>query len=68
MKRVLLTALAEFDLAEAQDFYAPNGNWVVLHFLENVDKAISDLAHTAGIHSMYYGHYRVGIPHFPFSV
>lgn len=30
--------------------------------------AISDLAHTAGIHSMYYGHYRVGIPHFPFSI
>lgn len=68
MKRVLLTALAEFDLIEAQDFYAPNGDWVVLHFLENVDRAISDLAHTAGIHSMYYGHYRVGIPHFPFSV
>lgn len=32
MKRVLLTALAEFDLIEAQDFYAPNGDWVVSHF------------------------------------
>lgn len=66
--RVRLTALAEFDLIEAQDFYAPSGEWIVSHFLENVDKALTELAYTAGIHSMYYGHYRVGIPHFPFSV
>jgi plasmid stabilization system protein ParE len=68
MARVRLTALAEFDLIEAQDFYAPNGGWVVDHFMKNIDKALSDLAETAGIHSQYYGHYRVGVPHFPFSI
>jgi len=36
MKRVRLTALAEFDLIEAQDFYALHGAWVLDHFMENV--------------------------------
>ena len=36
MKRVRLTALAEFDLVEAQNFYAPNGAWVLDHFMENI--------------------------------
>lgn len=68
MARVRLTALAEFDLIEAQDFYAPSGAWVVDHFMENINKALTDLAETFGIHSRYYGHYRVGVPHFPFSI
>lgn len=66
--RVRLTALAEFDLAEAQDFYAPNGGWVVEHFMKNIDLALGNLAETAGIHSRYFGHYRLGVPHFPFSI
>ena len=45
MKRVRLTALAEFDLAEAQDFYAPNGAWVLDHFMENVTAAPRIAAH-----------------------
>ena len=32
MKNVRLTALAELDLVEAQDFYAPNGEWGLDHF------------------------------------
>ena len=32
------------------------------------DMARVRLAETAGIHSQYYGHYRVGVPHFPFSI
>lgn len=32
MKPIRITALAEFDLAEAQDFYAPHGAWVVGHY------------------------------------
>ena len=68
MKRVGITALAEFDLAEAQDFYAQAGDWVVDHFLNCIDEALSALATTAGIHPVRFGHHRVGVPHFPFSV
>ena len=68
MKTVRLTALAEFDLAEAQDFYAPHGGWVVAHFMEAVDAAFTDLSRTAGIHPVHFGHHRMGVPHFPFSV
>lgn len=35
-----LTALAEFDLIEAQDFYAPKGTWVLDHFMSS--KAVLD--------------------------
>jgi hypothetical protein len=38
-KRVRLTALAEFDLIEAQNFYAPTGAWVLDHFMTNIDRA-----------------------------
>ena len=66
--KVRLTALAEFDLVEAQDFYAPAGAWVVDHFMESVDEAMDILSRTAGIHPEYYGHHRMAVPHFPFSV
>ena len=68
MKRVRLTALAEFDLAEAQDFYAASGAWVLDHFMENVDRALVDLSDFAGIHPVHFGHHRMGVPHFPFSI
>ena len=63
-----LTALAEFDLIEAQDFYAPKGDWVLEHFMRSFDKAMDDLANHAGIHPVHYGHYCMPVPHFPFSV
>jgi plasmid stabilization system protein ParE len=68
MRRVRLTALAEFDLVEAQDFYAPNGAWVLDHFMESIDRAIIDLSESAGIHPVRFGHHRMGVPHFPFSI
>ena len=68
MKRIRLTALAEFDLAEAQDFYAANGAWVLDHFMENIDQALADLSNFAGIHPIRFGHHRMGVPHFPFSI
>ena len=68
VKRIRITALAEFDLAEAQDFYAQAGLWVVDHFLECVDKAFSGLVITAGIHPVRFGHHRTSVPHFPFSI
>ena len=68
MRRVRLTALAEFDLVEAQDFYAPNGAWVLDHFMESIDAALVDLVDFAGIHPIRFGHHRMGVPHFPFSI
>lgn len=68
MKNVRITALAEFDIAEAQDFYAPSGDWVLDHFMACMTKAIDDLAEFAGIHPVRYGHHRMGVPHFPFSI
>ena len=68
MKRVRLTALAEFDLVEAQDFYAPNGAWVLDHFMGCIDQALTDLAEFAGIHPVHFGHHRMRVPHFPFSI
>lgn len=67
-KRVRLTVLAEFDLIEAQNFYAPNGAWVLGHFMDNIDRALTELSVQAGIHPVFYGHHRMGVPHFPFSV
>lgn len=67
-KRVRLTALAEFDLVEAQNFYAPSGAWVVEHFMTSIDQALTKLSAMAGIHPMFYGHFRMGVPHFPFSI
>ena len=54
MKRVRLTALAEFDLIEAQDFYMRSGNWVVAHFMECLDEAFQSLSDFAGIHPIVY--------------
>ena len=68
MRRVRLTALAEFDLVEAQDFYAPSGAWVLDHFMANIDRALTDLAEFAGIHPVHFGHHRMGVSHFPFSI
>jgi len=68
MKRVRLTALAEFDIAEAQDFYALRGTWVLNHFMNSIAEAFSALADHAGIHPIVYGHHRMGVPHFPFSI
>ena len=68
MKRVRLTALAEFDIIEAQNFYAQSGEWVLDHFMENLSAALDSLAEYAGIHAVHYGHHRMGVPHFPFSV
>ncbi len=68
MKNVRLTALAEFDLIEAQDFYASSGDWVLDHFMHSIDEAFSSLAETAGIHPVRYGHHRMSVPHFPFSI
>lgn len=68
MKHVRLTALAEFDLVQAQDFYAQSGAWVLDHFLNCIDQAFTDLADYAGIHPVVYGHHRMGVPHFPFSI
>ena len=42
MKNVRLTALAEFDLIEAQDFYAPGGDWVLDHFMRSINNALDD--------------------------
>jgi len=67
-RRVRLTALAEFDLVEAQDFYAPDGAWVLDHFIESIDHALTSLAEFAGIHPIHFGHHRMGMPHFPFSI
>lgn len=67
-KRVRLTALAEFDLVEAQDFYASNGAWVLDHFMTNIDAALTDLATFAGIHPIFFNHHRMPVPHFPFSI
>ena len=63
-----LTALAEFDLIEAQDFYAPKGAWVLDHFMSSFDEAMDDLEKHAGIHPKHYGHHCAPVPHFPFSV
>ena len=68
MKRVRLTALAEFDLVQAQDFYAQNGDWVLDHFMNCINEAFAALANYAGIHPVVYGHHRMSVPHFPFSV
>ncbi len=68
MKRVQLTALAEFDLVQAQDFYTQSGDWVLDHFMSCINEALTSLADFAGIHPIVYGHYRMGVPHFPFSV
>jgi len=68
MNRVRLTALAEFDLVEAQDFYALRGAWVLDHFMDCINEAFANLADHAGIHPIRYGHHRMGVPHFPFSV
>ena len=68
MKAVRLTALAEFDLVEAQDFYAPSGVWVLDHFMNAIDDAFTNLADSAGMHPVRYGHHRLGVPHFPFSI
>ena len=68
MKAVRLTALAEFDLVEAQDFYAPSGAWVLDHFMNCIDSAFTNLAEFAGMHPVRYGHHRMGVPHFPFSI
>lgn len=68
MKTVRLTALAEFDLVEAQDFYAPSGDWVLDHFMDSISEAFDRLAELAGIHPIRYGHHRMGVPHFPFSI
>jgi len=68
MNNVRLTALAEFDLIEAQDFYATSGDWVLDHFMRSIDNALDDLAEFAGIHPLRYGHHRMGVPHFPFSI
>jgi len=68
MKRVRLTALAEFDLCEAQDFYTQNGAWVVDHFMDCINQTFSDLEDEAGIHPVVYGHHRMPVPHFPFSI
>ena len=66
--RVRLTALAEFDLVEAQDFYVSAGIWVVDHFMECIEEAMSSIGRMAGIHPMRFGHHRAPVPHFPFSV
>ena len=63
-----LTALAEFDLIEAQDFYAPKGNWVLTHFMNSISEAMDELGKFAGIHPIRYGHHCMPVPHFPFSV
>ena len=68
MRNVRLTALAEFDIVEAQDFYAPSGDWVLDHFMASINKAMEDLSAFAGIHPMRFGHHRMGVPHFPFSI
>ena len=68
MKRVRLTALAEFDLIEAQDFYMRSGEWVAAHFMDSIDEAFRKLSDFAGIHPIVYGHHRMHVPHFPFSV
>jgi len=68
MRSVRLTALAEFDLVEAQDFYAPKGAWVLDHFIACVTAGIERLADFAGVHPVRYGHHRAGVPHFPFSI
>ena len=68
MKAVRLTALAEFDLVEAQDFDAPSGAWVLDHFMNCIDSAFTNLAEFAGMHPVRYGHHRMGVPHFPFSI
>jgi len=68
MKQVRLTALAEFDLADAQDFYAQSGAWVLDHFMHSIDETFADLADYAGVHPVVYGHHRMGVKHFPFSV
>ncbi len=68
MKKIRLTALAEFDLVAAQDFYARSGAWVLNHFMNCIDKAVDDLAMYAGVHPIHYGHHRMGVKHFPFSV
>lgn len=68
MKRVRLTALVEFDIMEAQDFYLRSGEWVVAHFMESVDEAIRKLSGLAGMHPIVYGYHRMRVPHFPFSV
>ena len=43
-KHVRLTALAEFDLVEAQNFYAPSGAWVVDYFMTSIDQALTKLS------------------------
>ena len=40
-----LTALAEFDLVEAQDFYAPKGTWVLDHFMDSIAEAMDNLSY-----------------------
>ena len=40
--RPKLTALAEFDLIEAQNFYASKGDWVLGHFMKSIVKTVLD--------------------------
>ena len=63
-----LTALAEFDLIEAQDFYAAKGNWVLTHFMNSISEAMDGLGKFAGIHPIRYGLHCMPVSHFPFSV
>lgn len=65
---VRLTALAEFDLVSAQDFYARSGAWVLNHFMDGIDEALDDLSSYAGMHPVRFGHHRMGVKHFPFSI
>lgn len=65
---IKLTTLAECDLMEAQDFYAPKGAWVLTHFMNSINEAFSSLEKFAGIHPHHYGHYCMPVPHFPFSI
>lgn len=36
--------------------------------MASISKAIEDLSVFAGIHPLRFGHHRVGVPHFPFSI
>ena len=33
-----------------------------------IDSAFTNLAEFAGMHPVRYGHHRMGVPHFPFSI
>ena len=65
---IRVTALAEFDIQQGQEFYARQGEWVLNHFMNCMRRSIGSLADYAGIHPKKFGYYKARVDKFPFSI